>query len=392
MDLFTTSDLPSSTSFDITSLLDSASSIGEAGSPRHHQNFIKFLQYATALQLKILPLAWEPALEALGPNGATAKVNQSFLNSEMTLVYKRFKSEVTDHRLSEAQFRELQYTAMINELIILAHPEIGGHNSIVRFVGICFELSPNAVEVWPILVLLKATRGDLATYMTQNESLEPARLLTLCGEIAKGVHRVHHYGKLSYRWLVLHDNGVDLNHYLGVIHGDINPRNILVWHDVQSDGMAVVLADFGFSRFGAMDDLVKLARSEPWDAPEWHPREFKLKDTKKMDVYSFGIVCLWLFFGNNTLLDLGLPSTTVKTAFMGGSLDAIARIQSRKNDNDSILEWALKLLAKKTDLDGEIRHRLERVFTLALARDPHRRPSSMEALIEILVDGSSEVT
>jgi hypothetical protein len=199
MDLFTTSDLPSSTSFDITSLLDSASSIGEAGSPRHHQNFIKFLQYATALQLKILPLAWEPALEAPGPNGATAKVNESLLNSKMTLVYKRFKSEVTDHRLSEAQFRELQYTAMVNELIILAHPEIGGHDSIVRFVGICFELSPNAVEVWPILVLLKATRGDLATYMTQNESLEPAHLLTLCGEIAKGVHRVHHYGKLSYR-------------------------------------------------------------------------------------------------------------------------------------------------------------------------------------------------
>lgn len=371
MDLFTTSDLPSSTSFDITSLLDSASSIGEAGSPGHHQNFIKFLQYATALQLNILPLAWEPAPEALGPNGATAKVNQSILNSEMTLVYKRFKSEVTDHRLSEAQFRELQYTAMINELIILARPEIGNRDGIVRFLGICFELSPNAVEVWPVLVLLKATRGDLATYMTQNESLEPARLLTLCCEIAKGVHRVHHYG---------------------VIHGDINPRNILVWHDVRNDGLEVVLADFGFSRFGATDDLVKLARSEPWDAPEWHPREFKLKDAKKMDVYSVGLVCLWLFFGNNTLFDLGLPSTTIKTAFMGGSRDAIARIQSRKNDNDSVLEWALELLAKKTDLDGEIRHRLERVFTLALARDPHRRPSSMGALIEILVDGSSEFT
>ena len=156
--------------------------------------------------------------------------------------------------------------------------------------------------------------------------------------------------------------------------------------------MAVVLADFGFSRFGGMDDLVKLARSEPWDAPEWHPREFKLKDAKKMDVYSFGLVCLWLFFGNNTLLDLGLPLTTIKTAFMGGSLDAIARIQSRKNDNGSILEWALELLAKATDLDDEIRPRLERVFTLALAKDPHRRPSSMEALIEILFDGSSEVT
>lgn len=141
MDLFTTSDLPSSSSFNITSLLDS---ISEAGSPGHHQNFVKFLQYATALRLNTLALTWELALEALGRDGATTRVNQSVVNLETTFMYKRFKPEVTDHRLSEAQFRELRYTAMINELIILAHPEIGGHNSIVRFVGICFELSPNA--------------------------------------------------------------------------------------------------------------------------------------------------------------------------------------------------------------------------------------------------------
>jgi len=55
------------------------------------------------------------------------------------------------------------------------------------------------------------------------------------------------------------------------------------------------------------------------------------------------------------------------------------------------LGWALKLLAKETNLDGEIQARLERVFTLALAKDPHKRPSSMEALIEILSGGSSEV-
>jgi hypothetical protein len=81
-----------------------------------------------------LPLTWEPALEALGRDGATARVNQSSVNLETTFVYKRFKPEVTDHRLSEAQFRELQYTAMINELIIQARPEIGDHNSIVRSV------------------------------------------------------------------------------------------------------------------------------------------------------------------------------------------------------------------------------------------------------------------
>ena len=143
MDLFTTSDLPSSASFDIPSLLDS---ISEAGSPGYHRNFIKFLQYATALRLDILPLTWEPALEALGRDGDTARVNQSFVNLETTFVYKRFKPEVTDHRLTEAQFRELQYTAMINELIILAHPEIGDHNSIVRFMWICLNYPPTLLR------------------------------------------------------------------------------------------------------------------------------------------------------------------------------------------------------------------------------------------------------
>ena len=104
MDLFITSDLPSSASFDTASLLDLASTISDAGSPGHQQNFIKFLQYATALRLNILPLTWEPALEALGHGGATARVNQSFVNLETTFVYKRFKPEVTDHRFSEAQF------------------------------------------------------------------------------------------------------------------------------------------------------------------------------------------------------------------------------------------------------------------------------------------------
>ena len=33
---------------------------------------------------------------------------------------------------------------MTISLIILAHPEIGDHNSIVRFVGICFEFDGTA--------------------------------------------------------------------------------------------------------------------------------------------------------------------------------------------------------------------------------------------------------
>lgn len=53
------------------------------------------------------------------------------------------------------------------------------------------------------------------------------------------------------------------------------------------------MTDFGFSCFECTDnELVRVARSRPWEAPEWHDRWFHLKDIKKMDVYSFGLLCL----------------------------------------------------------------------------------------------------
>jgi hypothetical protein len=113
----------------------------------------------------------------------------------MNLAYKRFKPDITDYRLSESQFRDQQYSAMINEMVILAQPAIGRHNSLPHFVGICFERSPNAAEFWPVLVLLKAGQGDLGAYMSQENIIGPQMLLRICGEIAKGIHAAHQCGR-----------------------------------------------------------------------------------------------------------------------------------------------------------------------------------------------------
>ena len=176
----------------------------------------------------------------------------------------------------------------------------------------------------------------------------------------------------------------------GIVHGDIKPKNILIWEEYQTRGMAVILADFGFSKFGVRDELIKLSRSEPWDAPEWHPRYFMLGDATKTDIYSFGLVCLWIFFRNETLAEFDLPSTTIGDAFMGTDFDAVSRIQSKKTNGDSILQLALHLLVQKTDLDDNIRSQLTTVFTLALAYDPGKRPESMEIFVKILLGSSEE--
>ena len=161
----------------------------------HHHNFIRFLQYAVALRANILPLTWEPGLGAVGSDGAIGRVNQSLLNVQTSFAYKRFKPDVTNSQLSESQFREQQYAAMINEMCILSQPAIGGHNSFPHFVGVCFEHSPNATEFWPVLVMVKAERGDLEEYMSQEHAIGPQVSLRICGEIANGIHAVHRYGE-----------------------------------------------------------------------------------------------------------------------------------------------------------------------------------------------------
>ena len=84
----------------------------------------------------------------------------------------------------------------------------------------------------------------------------------------------------------------------GVIHGDIKPENVLVFSE--NDGAYVAkVTDFGYSTLFTTDsDLIKMPKSWPWTAPERHHREILPIQARKMDAYSFGMLCLWLLFYN----------------------------------------------------------------------------------------------
>jgi serine/threonine protein kinase len=171
---------------------------------------------------------------------------------------------------------------------------------------------------------------------------------------------------------------------LGVVHGDIKPGNVLVSYEPEKNAMSIALADFGFSRFAATDeDLIKVTRSEPWEAPEWNHREFKLKDAKKLDIYSFGLLCVWLFFKDEGLGEWMLPLATVHTAFADKDSAAFQELQSKKHSKGFILQLAKRLVEKNERLDHEIRSRLRQVLNLILVNDPNKRASSMEELIQI---------
>ena len=91
-----------------------------------------------------------------------------------------------------------------------------------------------------------------------------------------------------------------LKHDSDIIHGDLRPENVLMFADKFGNQIPKV-SDFGYSTLAAQDgDLIHLPISRPWSAPEIHHRggQFEISVAKKMDAYSFGILCLWILFNS----------------------------------------------------------------------------------------------
>lgn len=166
------------------------------------------------------------------------------------------------------------------------------------------------------------------------------------------------------------------------MHRDIKPHNTLVFEE-RPGFYTAKIADLGHSvQLKNESDFIFMPRSEPWDAPEWHHRAHRLADTFKMDVYSFGMVCLWLLFSER-LTEEGI---TFKFQCIGS--DDLVHLTDLKS-GDGLGAIATSLICKTKGLSVNQVRDLIVFFHSCLAFDKDCRDSDMDRLTYLLDQGSN---
>jgi serine/threonine protein kinase len=165
----------------------------------------------------------------------------------------------------------------------------------------------------------------------------------------------------------------------GIVHGDIKPENVLIFKDNMGKYTAKV-TDFGYStRFAGENDYILMPRSWPWDDPKW-TSECKPAQARKMDIFSFGMLCFWVLF-EKSLSGVGaspeealssgecVPNTSKKNA-------SKCALEKLKKAEELVLR-SQQLVAQEHDLSDSEKRELQDFFGKSLQCSSDKRADDL---------------
>ncbi|KAH8726575.1 kinase-like domain-containing protein [Phaeosphaeriaceae sp. PMI808] len=228
-------------------------------------SLVDFLSVLQENNVTLLPISPHKGLRIIG-RGLSGLIQQSSADIVTNLAFKHG----IPSGLTRDSKKDRDWQCLITEVRILQHPPIQKSYHVVDLVGVSFSVDSSTAS--PVLVTLKANRGDLSSLIFNNNRILAGDgiCIQLVAEIAEAIH---------------------LLHGCGVAHGDIKPENILV--EQSEEGILnCLLTDFGSSVVQGQKRLP--TSSEPWSAPELQtssdPVGFEF--LRQADLFSFGLVCM----------------------------------------------------------------------------------------------------
>ncbi|KAL9120619.1 MAG: hypothetical protein Q9187_002827 [Circinaria calcarea] len=345
-----------------SSLLNSTAS-SESTNSNNPTDLIHFLELIQQYKIDLLPLRWQSALGSLG-DGATSHVAESPLNIRTSLAYKRAFHSGGQEQDTDTDYEIFRVLAV--ELSVLAYPPIRNNPGFVRLEGISWEILPDNRAALPVFVFEKAPHKNLQSFISSDygKALNIRDRLKLCIQIADALTILHSYL---------------------IIHGDVKPKNILLYEE--DNTLLAKVADFGFSTLVSSDGMANLACSVPWYAPEYHPRKFTFLAAQKADMFSFGMLCLWLLFKNDLLemsKELLLWPETEEISLLSVTMPKEHEMMEHLKSKKELISSAHHFLELNAVLNDSEKINLKKFFSLTLANDPNMRALNFLQLLPLL--------
>jgi serine/threonine protein kinase len=137
------------------------------------------------------------------------------------------------------------------------------------------------------------------------------------------------------------------------------------------------VTDFGYStRFASENDLIPMPGSQPWCAPEHDRVRFTPAQARKMDVFSFGMLCVWLLFERYLSRVMPLPDEArwAEQYFQDKRQQGLSEhVLDNLKHNKKLEMLAQQLIRGERNVDNSIKQALERLFNESLSCDPESR-------------------
>lgn len=152
---------------------------------------------------------------------------------------------------------------------------------------------------------------------------------------------------------------------------------------IYKDGLGLFVArltDFGYStRFADDNENIAMPKSWPWCAPEHHHRGFKPDQAMNMDMFSFGVLTLWIMYkpylsGANSLPpNMAWASKYVVHHAECGDLETIDNLKN----NEKLAKFSQGLVEVDLGLEDAAKLQLEGFFGVMLLCDPVAREAEL---------------